>query len=82
MYVIQSGTCYGVQMTQEGTKRSNLKAGGHFGDEVFSGDGKYQTTVVSLQTTSCWQLDADVLKKTMGPLLRAGKADAAEADEE
>jgi hypothetical protein len=31
--------------------------------------------VVSLQTTSCWQLDVDVLKKTMGPLLQAGNAE-------
>jgi serine/threonine protein phosphatase PrpC/CRP-like cAMP-binding protein len=72
MYVIQSGACYGVQMTQSGTKRSNLKAGGHFGDEAFSGDGKYEVTVVSLQTTNCWTLEVDVLKKTMGPLLQGG----------
>lgn len=78
MFVIQSGTCYGTQMTQEGTKRSNLKAGSHFGDEAFSGNGRYETTVMCMQTTSCWQLDVDVLKKTMGPLLQAGNPEKAE----
>jgi len=77
MYVIRSGSCYGVQMSQTGTKRSTFKAGSHFGSEVLSGElgtEKYGTTVVSLATTTCWQLEADVLKKTMGPLLKAAAA--------
>jgi cAMP-dependent protein kinase regulator len=73
MYVIASGTCYGVQMHGNETKRSNFKAGSYFGDEIFSSEhGKYSTTVVSLQTTVCWQLDHEVMKQTMGPLLNQG----------
>ena len=72
MYVIASGSCYTVQMLPTETKRSTLKAGAHFGDEIFSGDGKYAMSVVSLQTTTCWQLDANVLRQTMGPLLQGG----------
>lgn len=73
MYVIQSGACYSVHMSSNGeTRRSNLKSGSHFGDEIFSGKGKYMNTVVSLSTTTCWQLDGNLLKQTMGPLLQGG----------
>lgn len=73
MFVVQSGTCYSVQMSSDGgTKRGNIKAGNYFGDEIFSGKGRYNKTVVSLQTTTCWQLDANLLKQTMGPLLQGG----------
>jgi serine/threonine protein phosphatase PrpC/CRP-like cAMP-binding protein len=73
MFVIQSGTCYSVHMSSNGeTRRSNLKAGSHFGDEIFSGKGKYMNTIVSLSTTTCWQLDSNLLKQTMGPLLQGG----------
>ena len=73
MYVIASGSAYGVQMLPGETKRSTYKAGSHFGDEIFSTDrGRYSTTVVTMQTTICWQLDQNVMKQTMGPLLRQG----------
>lgn len=74
MYVISSGSCYGVQVSEGETRRSTLKAGSYFGDEIFSADagGAYRTTVVALQTTVCWQLDHGVMKQTMGPLLRQG----------
>ena len=72
LYVIKSGTCYSVQMGQGETKRGQLKAGHSFGDELMSGNGRYNMTVMSLQTTNCWQLDIDVLKQTMGPLLQGG----------
>lgn len=70
LYVIQSGQCYSVKMEQTGTNRSNLNKGQHFGEEVLEGDGRYTATVMALQTTNCWQLDVNVLKKTMGPLLQ------------
>jgi CRP-like cAMP-binding protein len=69
MYVIDKGLCYSVQMSTE-TTRKNLKAGNFFGDEIFQGNGRYKATVMSLQTTTCWQLDATLLKQTMGPLLQ------------
>jgi len=72
MYVISSGSAYGVQMGHGGTKRLNYKVGSYFGDEIFSAgdDARYSTTVVTLQTTTCWQLDHKVMKQTMGPLLK------------
>jgi serine/threonine protein phosphatase PrpC/CRP-like cAMP-binding protein len=76
VFVIQSGTCSCALVTPKGsdgstnTRRTQFKAGNYFGDEIFSGNGNYQQTVVSLQTTSCWQLDANLLKQTMGPLLQ------------
>jgi signal-transduction protein with cAMP-binding, CBS, and nucleotidyltransferase domain len=73
MYVMASGSAYGVQMLPGETKRTTYKAGSHFGDEIFSTEsGKYSTTVVTMQTTICWQLDHEVMKQTMGPLLRQG----------
>lgn len=73
MYVISTGTCYLVQQLQGETKRATLKAGSYFGDEIFSSDaGTYSSTVVTMQTTTCWQLDHSVMKQTMGPLLRQG----------
>lgn len=73
MYVISSGSAYGVQIGTSGTKRLQFKAGSYFGDEIFSADGgKYAATVVTLQTTTCWQLDHEVMKQTMGPLLQSG----------
>lgn len=74
MYVISSGTCYGVQMLPGETKRLTLKAGSYFGDEIFSAEKPvYATTVMSMQTTVCWQLDHEVMKQTMGPLLQQGR---------
>lgn len=73
LYVMASGSAYGVQMLPSETKRSTYKAGSYFGDEILSSEsGKYGTTVVTLQTTVCWQLDHEVMKQTMGPLLRQG----------
>jgi len=75
MFVVQSGSSYSVHITEKGeTKRGNIKAGDYFGDEIFSGKSRYLQTVVSLQTTTCWQLDANLLKQTMGPLLQGGSA--------
>lgn len=74
MFVIASGSCYSVRVNSKGEhKRGNIKAGQYFGDEIFSGKGKYLQTVVAGQTTTCWQLDANLLKQTMGPLLQGGK---------
>jgi serine/threonine protein phosphatase PrpC/CRP-like cAMP-binding protein len=70
MFVISSGQCYSDSVS----KRATLKGGAWFGDEIFSGNGIYNATVMSLQTTNLWQLDANVLKQTMGPLLQGGKA--------
>jgi cAMP-dependent protein kinase regulator len=71
MHVIASGSCYGVQTHGSDTKKISYKAGSYFGDEIFSSDhGKYASTVVTLQTTVCWQLDHEVMKQTMGPLLK------------
>lgn len=71
MYVIKSGSCYTVQMVPGETKRGTMRVGNYFGDEVFSSEGgRYDITVVSLQTTSCWQLSLDVVKQNMGPLLQ------------
>jgi cAMP-dependent protein kinase regulator len=71
MYVVSSGQCYGVQMLHKETKRVNYKAGNFFGDEIFD-KGTYGSTVVSLHTTVCWQLDHEIMKQTMGPLLEQG----------
>jgi serine/threonine protein phosphatase PrpC/CRP-like cAMP-binding protein len=70
MYVLESGSCSATQDLPGETKRTNLKAGAYFGDEIFSGDGKYSHSTVALQTTTCWMLDAALLKQTMGPLLQ------------
>jgi serine/threonine protein phosphatase PrpC/CRP-like cAMP-binding protein len=75
VYVISSGSCYSVQMLPGQTKRGTLKAGSYFGDEIMAGKGSYTMTVVTLQTANCWKLDVDVMKQTMGPLLRAGGPD-------
>jgi serine/threonine protein phosphatase PrpC/CRP-like cAMP-binding protein len=73
MFVVASGACSAVHMSSSGkAKRDNIKAGKYFGDEIFNGKGKYAKTVVTLQTTTCWQLDANLLKQTMGPLLQGG----------
>jgi cAMP-dependent protein kinase regulator len=71
MHVIASGSCIGTQTRGNDTKKLTFKAGGYFGDEIFSSEqGKYTTTVVTQQTTVCWQLDHEVMKQTMGPLLK------------
>jgi CRP-like cAMP-binding protein len=71
MYAIASGSCYGLVKHGGETKKVALKTGSFFGDEIFSSDhGKYSMTVVTNQTTVCWQLDHEVMKQTMGPLLR------------
>lgn len=72
MYVMRSGSCYTMSMGGK-TERGTLKAKSFFGEEIFSGDGRYKKTVVSLQTTTCWHLDKAVIEKTMGPLLEEAK---------
>jgi cAMP-dependent protein kinase regulator len=73
MFVVASGACSTVHQSSSGkSKRVDIKAGKYFGDEIFNGKGKYAKTVVTLQTTTCWQLDANLLKQTMGPLLQGG----------
>eukprot|EP00522_Entomoneis_paludosa_P019039 CAMPEP_0172446834 /NCGR_PEP_ID=MMETSP1065-20121228/6320_1 /TAXON_ID=265537 /ORGANISM="Amphiprora paludosa, Strain CCMP125" /LENGTH=797 /DNA_ID=CAMNT_0013198023 /DNA_START=338 /DNA_END=2731 /DNA_ORIENTATION=- len=71
MFVIKKGSCYTMQIGGS-TKRGTLKSKSFFGDEVFSGKGVYGKTVVSLQTTTCWQLDQKAVQQTMGPLLAEG----------
>lgn len=67
MYVIASGACYADSVVS----RRNLKAGAWFGDEILNKDGAaYSSTVMAMQTCNLWQLDANVLKQTMGPLLQ------------
>ncbi|KAL7568485.1 hypothetical protein ACA910_012195 [Epithemia clementina (nom. ined.)] len=74
LFVIKTGSCYTIQMLPGETRRGTMKAGSYFGDEIFSSDGKYSKTVVSLQTTTCWQLEQEVLTQTMGPLLKSASA--------
>lgn len=70
MYVMETGLAYSTQMLPTETIRSNLKAGSYFGEEVLDGEKAYSKTIMAMQTTSCWQLDANVLKQTLGPLLQ------------
>lgn len=75
MYVIATGTCYATQMVPGETKRLTLKAGSFFGDEIFSSDKQaaYSMSVSTMTTVTCWVLDNEVMKQTMGPLLQQGK---------
>ena len=70
LYVIKTGSCYTVQMLRNETRRGTMKAGGYFGEEIFSADDKHSKTVVTLQTTTCWRLEKEVVTQTMGPLLK------------
>ena len=74
LFVIKTGSCYTIQMLQSETRRGTMKAGSYFGDEVFNAKGNYSKTVVSLQTTTCWQLEKEVVTQTLGPLLKAAGA--------
>jgi cAMP-dependent protein kinase regulator len=79
LFVVESGSGYSTEILGGETKRSNVKAGAYFGDELLStstGRGTYAKTVMALQTTTCWQLDVPLLKQTMGPLLQGGGEDA------
>jgi cAMP-dependent protein kinase regulator len=71
MYVMESGSAYSTQICAGETKRSTLKAGAFFGDEILSstGSGQFGSTIMALQTTTCWLLDKKLLQQTMGPLL-------------
>lgn len=74
LYVIKTGSCYTIQMLPKETRRGTMKAGSYFGEEIFTPGGKYSKTVVTLQTTTCWQLEQEVLTQTIGPLLKAAGA--------
>ena len=52
------------------TKRSTLKAGRWFGEDVLTSNNNYTSTVMALQTTNCCMVDTKLLHKTMGPLLQ------------
>jgi serine/threonine protein phosphatase PrpC/CRP-like cAMP-binding protein len=71
LFVVDSGSAYSTEILGNETRRSNLKAGMYFGDELLSNTTmKYNKTVMAMQTTTCWQLDIPLLQQTMGPLLR------------
>jgi cAMP-dependent protein kinase regulator len=70
MYVLESGSAYSTEILGGETRRTNIKAGTYFGDELLQDSTKYYKTVMAMQTTSCWQLDIPLLKQTMGPLLK------------
>jgi CRP-like cAMP-binding protein len=51
-------------------QHSTCKAGDWFGDEAMKGSGaKYSSTCVALQTTSCWRMDAESMRKVVMPLM-------------
>ena len=76
LYVVRSGSAYTTQLVPPGkTVRGTVKAGSYFGDEIFSGNGTYGMSVMTLGTMTCWTLDAEVMKKTMGPLLKGEKTE-------
>ena len=70
MYVVESGSAYCTEILGGETRRTTVKAGMFFGDEILNGNGKYIKTVMAMQTITCWQLDIPLLKQTMGPLLQ------------
>ena len=71
MFVIDSGSAYSTAVVGGETKRKTLNKHSFFGEEILSGDeDAYGETVMALHTLTCWQLDANLLKQTMGPLLR------------
>jgi serine/threonine protein phosphatase PrpC/CRP-like cAMP-binding protein len=73
LYVIKSGSCFSTYNPKGGQPvRKNLKVGDYFGDEIFRGDGTYGSTIMALHTTTCWSVDKNLLKQTMGPLLKGG----------
>jgi len=75
MFVIESGSAYSTSIQGSETKRKTLNKYAFFGDEILSNsNGKYSVTVMALHTLTCWQLDTDLLKQTMGPLLQGEKA--------
>jgi serine/threonine protein phosphatase PrpC/CRP-like cAMP-binding protein len=69
LYVVESGSAYSTEILGGETLRNTVKSGMYFGDEILNGSGKYNKTIMAMQTTTCWQLDVPLLKQTMGPLL-------------
>lgn len=74
LFVVKSGSAYTTKMVQGTTVRGTVRTGKYFGDEIFSGDGTYGMSVMTLGNMTCWTLDAEVMNKTMGPLLKGGKS--------
>mmetsp|Transcript_15517 Transcript_15517/g.29628 ORF Transcript_15517/g.29628 Transcript_15517/m.29628 type:complete len:846 (+) Transcript_15517:321-2858(+) len=70
LYVVRSGSAYTMQVVQGKTNRGTLKPGSYVGDELFSGNGTYNMSAMTLGNCNCWALDTEVMKKTMGPLLK------------
>ena len=73
MYVIDSGSAYSTSFYGSETKRKTLNKHSYFGDELLTGQKAYGETVMALHTLTCWQLDVNLLKQTMGPLLQGEK---------
>jgi serine/threonine protein phosphatase PrpC/CRP-like cAMP-binding protein len=72
LYVVRSGSAYTTQMMGIKTVRGTVRPNSYFGDEIFSGNGTYGMSVMTLGTMTCWQLDADVMMKQLGPLFKGG----------
>jgi len=73
MFVIDSGSAYSTSFFGSETKRKTLNKYSYFGDEILTGQKAYGETVMALHTLTCWQLDVNLLKQTMGPLLQGEK---------
>lgn len=68
-FVVHKGSVYSTEITPNGeTVRKTLKNGSFFGN--LEEGAAYKATVMSVQPTTCWQLDVELLHKTLGPLLR------------
>jgi serine/threonine protein phosphatase PrpC/CRP-like cAMP-binding protein len=51
-------------------QHTTCRTGDFFGEEALKGPGvRYNSTVVALQTTSCWQMDAASMSKVVLPLI-------------
>lgn len=74
MFVIDSGSAYSTSFYGSETKRKTLNKYSYFGEEILTGQKAYGETVMALHTLTCWQLDVNLLKQTMGPLLQDEKA--------
>lgn len=73
LYVVRSGSAYTMKMEGIKTVRGTVRPNSYFGDEIFSGKGTYGMSVMTLGTMTCWELDAEVMKKQLGPLLKGGE---------
>ena len=73
IYVIESGSAYSTSFFGSETKRKTLNKYSYFGDELLTGQKAYGETVMALHTLTCWQLDVNLLKQTMEPLLQGEK---------